>query len=198
MPFFIYTAKNEHYDKLKGKVEAQTLDQAASILQSRSLLVISLQPEKKSIVDEFMALFNAISQDEIVNFTRQLATMVTAGLSLTESLDILLRQSKSTMVKVIEDILREVENGSPFWKALEKQGKVFSIIYIQLVKAGETACILDQILERLADTMEKQKEFRAKTKGALIYPVIVFVAMIGIVTFIIVVVVPKFTPYYKH
>jgi type IV pilus assembly protein PilC len=197
MPFFIYTAKNEHHDKLKGKVEAQTLDQAAAILQNRALLVISLRPEKTTIFDELMGVVNAISQDEIVNFTRQLSTMVTAGLSLTESLDILLRQSKATMAKVIEDVLREVENGSAFWKALEKQGKVFSVIYIQLVKAGETAGILDEILERLADTMEKQKEFRAKTKGALIYPIIVFVAMIGIVTLMMVVVVPKLTAMYK-
>src|SRR5260221_9801345 len=197
MAFFIYTAKNEHHDKLRGKVEAQTLDQAASILQNRSLLVISLQSEKTTVVDQFMAIFNAISQDEIVNFTRQLATMVTAGLNLTESLDILLRQSKASMAKVIDDVLREVESGNPFWKALEKQGKIFSPIYIQLIKAGETAGILDQILERLADTMEKQKEFRAKTKGALIYPIIVFMAMIGIVTLMMVVVVPKLTAMYK-
>lgn len=197
MSFFTYTAKNEHQEKLRGKVEAQTIDQAASILHSRSLLVVSLRPESANPIDDLLASLNAVKQDEIVNFTRQLSTMITAGLSLTESLDILLRQSKSTMTKIIDDILREVENGSPFWKALEKQGSVFSAVYVQLIKAGETAGILDEILSRLADTMEKQKEFRAKTKGALIYPVIVLFVMVGVVSLMMTVVVPKLTAMYK-
>lgn len=197
MPFFKYSAKNQHDEKLKGKVEAQTMDQAATILHNRQLLVISLKPDSTNLIDQLMEFLNKISQEDIVNFTRQLSTMVTAGLSLAESLELLLRQSKPTMAKVLDDILREVESGSPFWKALEKQGHVFSVVYIQLVKAGETAGILDEILVRLADTLEKQKEFRAKTKGALIYPVIVLVVMVGIVTLMMTVVVPKLTAMYK-
>jgi len=144
-----------------------------------------------------MSSINAIGQEEIVNFTRQLSTMVTAGLGLTEALDILLRQSKPALARILDDVLREVESGSPFWKALEKQGKVFSVVYIQLVKAGEAAGILDNILERLAENMERQKEFGAKTKGALIYPAIVLVAMVGIITLMMVFVVPKLTAMYK-
>ncbi len=197
MPFYKYIAKNQHQERLIGKVEAQTVDQAATILQNRQLLVISLKAESASPLDDLMSSMNAVKQDELVNFTRQLSTMITAGLSLTEALDILLRQSKPTMGKVVDDILREVEGGSTFWKALEKQGKVFSVVYIQLVKAGETAGILDEILSRLADTMERQKEFRSKTKGALIYPVIVLIAMIGIVILMMVAVVPKLTAMYK-
>ncbi|MFZ1721324.1 MAG: type II secretion system F family protein [Microgenomates group bacterium] len=197
MAFFKYTAKNKFSETVKGKVEAQTIDQAASLLTSRELLVITLSPLVEDSFQFFKAKFFGIKIDDIVNFTRQLSTMITAGLPLSSALAILVQQGKPEMTKMVSGLLEEVEGGSSFAKALDKQKIYFSRIYIQLVFAGEAGGVLDNILERLAENMEKQKEFRAKTKGALIYPVIVIVAMLVVGAIMMIFVIPKLTEMYR-
>lgn len=197
MPLFKYTVKNEHGETIKGQVEAPSQEQAAVILRNRMLLVISLQKIEEDIFAPLRSMFGGIKFAEVVGFTRQLSTMITAGLTLTEGLNILQQQSKDALGKMINDVLREIEGGSTFAKALSNQGKTFSLVYIQLVKAGETAGVLDQVLDRLANNLEKQKEFQAKTKGALIYPIIVILAMIAVSFVMMVFVVPKLTQMYK-
>jgi type IV pilus assembly protein PilC len=196
MAFYKYTVKNEYGESISGKVEAQTKEQAAATLRNRSLLVISLQQLDENSLS-FLKALSGLKQDDIVNFTRQLSTMITAGLTLTESLTILKQQSKTAMAKLISDLQQEIESGTSFAKALESQGKTFSPVYIQLVRAGEAAGVLDQVLARLADTLEKDKEFRSKTKGALIYPVIVIIAMVVVAAIMMIFVVPKLTAMYS-
>jgi len=197
MSFYRYTAKNSFGETMKGKVEAQSIQQASGLLTSRGLLVITLNPLVEDSLASLKARLFGIKIDDIVNFTRQLATMVTAGLPLATALSILVRQSKEEMSRMVAGLLQEVEGGSSFAKALEKQKENFSRIYIQLVFAGETGGVLDTILERLADNMEKQKEFRAKTKGALIYPIIVVIAMIVVGIIMMIFVIPKLTEMYR-
>ena len=100
MPYFKYTAKNEHAENVKGKVEAQTKSQAVQILRSRDLFVVSLKPEGESSFMAFSSALSGIKQDDIVNLTRQLSTMITAGLPLTEAISILEQQGKPAMVKM--------------------------------------------------------------------------------------------------
>src|SRR5258708_5606575 len=126
MPFFKYTAKNEHGETVHGKVEAQTVEQGAGMLHNRSLLVISIKSMKGDSFSAIQTALFGIKQDEIVIFTRQLATMITAGMTLIESLGILRQQSKSAMGKMTTELQREVEGGATFAKALESQGKTFS------------------------------------------------------------------------
>lgn len=198
MAIYQYTVKNEHGETVRGRVEAQTKEQASAILRNRSLLVISLKPQSETPFSSINTLLFGIKSDEIVGFTRQLSTMITAGLTLTESLHILQQQSKPAMERMISALLREIEGGSTFAKALQSQGKVFSPVYIQLVRAGETAGMLDTVLSRLADTMEKQREFNGKVRGALIYPIIVIFAMIAVSFVMMVFVIPKLTQMYKE
>src|SRR5579859_854892 len=197
MPIFKYTVKNEHGDTVRGTVEAQSRSQAATILRNRSLLVITLQLINESAFSSLAPIFFGVKQDEIVTFTRQLSTMITAGLNLTDALDVLRQQNSPGMIKILDDLIQELESGGSFAKALEKQGHIFSPVYCQLVRAGETAGALDQILARLADTLEKEKEFRAKTQGALIYPVIVILVMIAVGFVMLIFVVPKLTAMYS-
>lgn len=197
MPYFKYTAKNEHSETVKGKVEAQNKTQAVQILKNRNLFVVNLALESEGSFTIFSAIFSGVKYNDIVNFTRQLSTMITAGLPLTEALSILEQQGKPAMVKVISELLKEIEGGSTFSKALGKFPNHFTKVYTQLVRAGETAGVLDEVLQRLADNMEKDKEFKAKTKGALIYPAIVLIAMLIVGTIMMVVVVPKLTDMYK-
>jgi len=197
VPYYLYTAKNEHSETVKGKVEAQNKIAAVETLRTRSLFVINLHEESDSFLGPLTNIFSGIKADDTVNFTRQLATMITAGLPLTEALNILEQQGKPAVIKMISEILREVEGGSTFAKALEKFPKVFNKIYTQLVKAGEAAGVLDDVMNRLADNMEKDKEFRAKVKGALIYPVIVVIAMIIVAGVMMVFVIPKLMEMYQ-
>ena len=197
MAFFKYTAKNKFGETINGKVEAKVIDQAAALLSSRGLLVIKLQPIGTDSFAFIKSFFGGVKFEDIVNLTRQLATMITAGLPLASSLAILVRDGKPEVTQMMASILEDVEGGNSFASALEKHKKAFSRLYVQLVKAGETGGVLDTVLERLADNMEKEKEFKAKTKGALIYPVIVMLAMVVVGGVMMVFVIPKLTEMYR-
>lgn len=197
MPFFRYVAKNKYGESVKGKVEAQNANQAAAELSSRELLVIDIHALTEDSFGALKAALFGIKQGDVVNFTRQLATMITAGLPLASALSILVRQSKPEISRMVATLLQDIEGGNTFSKALAAQKKVFSRIYIQLVNAGETGGVLDEVLERLAENMEKEKEFRGKTQGALIYPIIVISAMFIVGGIMMVFVIPKLTEMYK-
>lgn len=179
----------------KGIVEAQSLQSATTVLRSQQLVIIELH---EMGAQSFLGSFSGkIKFDDIVNFTRQLSTMIGAGLPLTDALSILEVQVTPNMQTKISQILRSVEGGSTFADALGAHADVFSKVYIALIRAGESAGVLDTVLIRLADNLEAQREFRSKTKGALIYPVIVLVGMslVGLVMMLFVL--PKLTAMYK-
>jgi len=197
MPIYNYLVKNEHGETIKGKVEARNESQASQILASRGLLVIDIRPLGEDSLAFVKQMMSGVKHTDLVNFTRQLSTMINAGLPLATALSILQEQSKESMSKLVGEILRDIEEGATFSKSLEKHSKQFSRVYIQLVKAGEVGGVLDSVLDRLAETMEKEKEFRAKTKGAMIYPVIVVIAMIVVGFIMMIAVIPKMTEMYK-
>ena len=128
MPFFKYTAKNEHSETVKGKVEARSISVAASILASRSLLVINIAPLEQGSFTFIKNMTSGIKEDDVVNMTRQLSTMITAGLPLSTSLSILAEQGRSEVSILINELLRDIEGGKTFSQALEKKPKVFSQI----------------------------------------------------------------------
>lgn len=196
MPFFKYVAKNSFNDTIKGKVEARNIKQAAAILANRQLLVISVTPLTDDTLSVIRGALFGVKQDDVVNFTRQLSTMIDAGLPLINALSILVRQGSATFSRLLAQVQQDVEGGAPFAKALEKHPKVFSKIYTQLVFAGEAGGVLDEVLLRLAENLEKDKEFRAKTKSALIYPVIVLIAMFVVGVVMMIFVIPQLTEMY--
>lgn len=198
MPTFSYKAKNQEGKTVEGKVEAANSVLAAGILKERALFVISVKDAGYgSLVGELNAMLDKVSTKDVVNFTRQLSTMITSGLTLTESFRILLGQSHPAMAKVVANLNREIEGGSSFADALSKHPTVFPKVYVALVRSGEAAGVLDRILTRLADNLEKAQEFRAKTKGALIYPAIIVIAMTIVTSLMMIVVMPKLADMYK-
>ena len=115
MSFFKYSAKNEHGEPLKGKVEAKSKSQAALILRERNLLVVSLKPAQQNNFSEVTTALSGVKFNDVVNFTQQLSTMITAGLPLVEALSILEQQSKKpSVVKLIGELLRDLESGMSF------------------------------------------------------------------------------------
>ncbi|MBI4990586.1 type II secretion system F family protein [Candidatus Gottesmanbacteria bacterium] len=197
MARFNYKAKDNQGKTQKGIVEATTLPQASNLLHERGLYIINIKEYTPPISLSLGG--DRVSFDELVHFTRQLATMITAGLTLVESLSILQQQlSKPSLIKLVNQIATDVQGGKSFAEVLEKYPKIFPPIYIALVKAGEASGKLDVILSRLADNLEKSRSFRSKVRGTLIYPTIVISGM-GIVTFIVMtVVVPRLTTMYKE
>lgn len=195
---FGYRVKNEEGKTLDGVLEASSLDHASKLLRGRGYLIIKVEEEKESEIKEIMRRFERVKVDDVVNFTRQLSTMVSAGLPLTESLSILRVQSPPAMSRVVSKVLEEVEGGKTLAIAMEEAGDgVFDDIYIALVKAGEAAGVLDEVLKRLAETMEKQRDFRSKTKGAMVYPMIIVIGMVIVAVIMMIFVVPRMTEMYK-
>ena len=195
MEKFIYKAKSNEGKSVSGQIEARDGHTAVGLLRKRGMFVISL--EKKKQDSGLLKFGNKINYKLVVNFTRQLSTMVTAGLSITDALNILEVQSEKAMAAVVSQLLRDVEGGSTLAAAMSKHPKVFSPVYAALVKVGEAAGVLDTVLKRLARNMEKQQEFRGKIKGAMVYPAIVVGGMVVVGLVMMIFVIPKLTQMYK-
>lgn len=196
MQRFRFKAKSKEGVTRKGIVEAQTLQTAVEVLRGQQLVVIELH-EAAQTGKGLMGFSDKVKYDDIVNFTRQLSTMISAGLPLTDALSILQVQVPPALSKRVSAVLRSIEGGSTFAGSLKEHKEVFTPVYIALVEAGEAAGVLDTILARLADNLEKQREFRAKTKGALIYPVIVLIGMALVGLVMMVFVLPKLSVMYE-
>jgi type IV pilus assembly protein PilC len=198
MEKFKYKAKDKEGKTVQGLVEASSITQAAKILREKDLLVIFLFPKGESLTTQVKKGLSRVTLQDKVNFTRQLSTMINAGLNITESLSILENQANPAMGQLLNDVVREVEGGGNFADALEKHPKVFDQIYVALIRSGEAAGVLDKILLRLADNLEKGSEFRRKIKGAMVYPVIVVGGMIAVIVIMVIFVIPKLTMIYEE
>lgn len=198
MPIYSYKAKSESGKDIKGEVEANDSKKALSALKEKRLLCYFLKEKKENKISYYLdRYFKKVTLGNLSSFTRQLATMVNAGLPLTDSLAILSAQ-KSKLAETIDRILRDIQGGLNLAEALAKYPKIFSLVYVGLVRAGEAAGVLDNILLRLADNLESQREFKAKIKGAMIYPIIIFIGMIGVMFIMMIFVIPKMMVLYKE
>ena len=193
---FNYKAKDKEGRLVTGEVEAASVNEAAKLVKGKGLYVISISPKIDSPFALVRRFQERITPRDIATFTRQLSTMINAGLPITEALLILRSQSKGSMQKIVAQILADVEAGESFSNSLSKHQKIFSPTYIALVRSGEVGGVIDTVLLRLADNLEKQEEFGSKVKGALIYPAIIIVGMI-IVSFVMMIfVIPRLTSLY--
>ncbi len=198
MPKFIYKAKDAKGGNVKGLIEAADQRQALSVLKERNLSCYSLSNKTEGLFSGVTnKYFKKTNFADVTAFTRQLSTMINAGLPLTESLAVLKAQ-ESTMTEISGLILQDVKEGKNLADSLKKFPKIFPQVYIALVSAGEAAGILDNILNRLATNMESQREFKGKIKNAMVYPVIVLIAMFGVIFGMMVLVIPKLTSLYEE
>lgn len=198
MQQYTYFAKDKEGKSVKGKVEAKSLNEAARLLRDKGLIIIRISPRQPFFLLLLVKSFaNKVGLADIAIFTRQFATMVNAGLPLTDALSIVRTQSSPGLQTIMNQVLSDIEGGMALADSFAKHPKVFSPVYISLVRAGETGGVLDKIFTRLAENLEKQREFQAKVKGALIYPVIVMIAMAAVMASMMIFVIPKLTSIYK-
>lgn len=194
---FDYRAKDEKGKTISGVVEARNEEQAVKLLRARKLLVTSIRPQRGALFPQIKGI-RRIKMDDKVNFTRQLSTMINAGLPLTEALSILETQASPAMSVVVAEVLSGVEGGGSLADAMEKHPKVFDTVYVALVRAGEAAGILDNVLNRLAENMEEQREFQSKVTGAMVYPAIIVTGMVIVAGIMIIFVIPRLTVLYEE
>ncbi|RKY38480.1 MAG: type II secretion system F family protein [Candidatus Omnitrophota bacterium] len=190
MPKFSYTAKNLQAQTVSGVVEAENAEAVARELKKRNLAIISITEEKEK---EFERKGGKIKVREMVVFSRQLSTLINAGISLVASLNILYSQFESEkMRRIIANIRSDIEAGTSLSSSFAKYSHIFPPIFSNMIKAGETSGSLDEILNRLAEYLERTENLKRKVKSALTYPVLVVVMAAVIVSFLMLKVVPAF------
>jgi type IV pilus assembly protein PilC len=190
---FRYTARDPATGKyVKAEVQAENEAAAAKLIRKEGLTPIDIALGDKSAAGILAKHFNHIKIKDKVLFSRQLATLINAGLPLVQSLRSVNNQTTSKPLKVIiNQVVADVEGGATLAAAMSKHPEAFNRVYISLIAAGETSGTLDKALERLAVQQEKDADIISKVRGAMIYPAIVLVVMIGVVGFMITKVLPQ-------
>lgn len=185
-----FSAKNTQTgETVKSEVQAENEHTAAKLIQDQGL--VPLEIKLSNDVDKDRKLKRIKSKDKVL-FSRQLSTLINAGLPLVQSLRNVNQQTTSSSLKaVINDIIADVEAGSTLAYAFGKHPQVFNTVYLSLVGAGETSGTLDVALERLANQQEKDADILAKIRGAMIYPIIVLIVMIAVLGFMVLQVLPQ-------
>ena len=140
------------------------------------------------------AIFNGVSKSDVANFTRQLATLLRSGIALAESLNTLFEQTDNVRLKVpVGEVRTAVNEGSAFADALSKHPKIFDELYVSMVRAGEVAGNLDEVLERLADFLDGAQKLKSKVQSAMIYPLIMLIVGAVIMAVLMIAVIPEVT-----
>ena len=198
MPQYKYVAKELSGKTQKGIVEAKDKDTAIGVLRKRNLVIITLEEGGAKSAQTPAFLKKSIQADDLVVFSRQLATMIESGIPLVNCLDILYDQMDNLELKgVVKSARDDIESGASFSEAISKHPKVFSPFFVNMSKAGESSGALDEILDRIATYLEKTSNLQKKIKSALIYPAVV-VGMSLLVTIILIVkVIPVFKDIYS-
>lgn len=193
--FFKYKAlKNNKI--VEGKIESHSTVDVVNYLRNNNFFPINITAVENH--NSLNNLFVKVGFNDIVDFTRQLAIMLNAGLTLIDCFDILKKQTTNfALLKMIKDIDKDIRGGQTLSSALLKYKGSFSNLYIALVRSGEASGKLSEILLKLADNLEKQREFKGKIKGALIYPAIVVIGMVAVMFIMVTFVVPKLLVLYK-
>ncbi len=212
MPTFTYEAMNASGQEVKAEIEAGSSDEAIARIRQQGFFPTKIKekaakkaksggggaaaaaaPAKKGGLGSLSFSVGKVSAKHITQFTRQLSTLQDAGLPILRSLKILWQQQKPGQLKnTLDQVAADVEGGSTLSEAMARHPKSFDKLYTNMVQAGETGGVLDVILQRLADFMEKSQKLKRKVIGAMIYPACVITFSILIVTGIMIFVVPKF------
>ncbi|HBG61055.1 MAG: hypothetical protein A2Y03_11335 [Omnitrophica WOR_2 bacterium GWF2_38_59] len=197
MATFKYVAKNAESGNVTGKIAADNKESVIEALRKKKLIIISVVEVKDSKITGSSFQSKKVKPDEIVIFTRQLATMVDAGIPILQGIDALKDQvSHPLFQKVLTNVYDDIQHGASLSAAFNKHPSVFDTLFVNMVRVGETGGVLSQVLDRISTYMEKSLKLQRKVKSALIYPSVI-VSMATIITIILLVkVVPTFAGIY--
>lgn len=195
---FEYTARDTSTNKVvRSTVQAESERSAAKLLMAQGIVPLNIveQGKNRNLWQRFT---NRVTAKDRIIFTRQLATLINAGLPLAQSLHTLADQTQSKrLVTIINEIITSIESGSTLSDAFAKHPEVFNDVYIALISAGEVSGTLDEALERVANQQEKDAELLGKVRGAMVYPAIVLVVIVGVIGFMLFTIIPQIERLYK-
>src|SRR5215210_4616890 len=178
MALYTYRALDKQGEVIQDKAEGSGTLAVAHELRQQGLLVIDVK-EQSVAQKDILAPFKGIRLGDLVVFSRQLSTMINAGLPIVRALYVLSEQTENPKLQeVVVAVRKDVEAGLSLSEAMEKHPKAFSRLYVEMVKAGEVGCILDGVLLRIADQLEREQDLRRKIRSAMTYPVLVLVMAI--------------------
>ncbi len=193
MPIYIWQGVTPSGEKKKGEIEAKDERAAQVLLRRQRIRITKIKQKPKDLLENVSLFQPGVKTKDVVVFTRQLSTMIDAGLPLVQGLDALASQQENkTFKKILQEIKQDVESGSTFADALKKHPKIFDRLYCNMVQAGEMGGILDEVMARLASYMEKAEALKRRVKGAMMYPAIVLTIAIVVLTIILIFVIPVF------
>ena len=202
MPKFVYTTLDSNGKEISDVVEAYDVSVAAGIIRGQGKVITSLKEVEVSKNSEgspsssILDCLSFITSSDIVMMFRQFSILIKAGVTLTNSLQILCVQARKTKLKkLLDQVLTGVEEGSTFADALRKHKRIFTPFIVNMIECGEVAGTMDIVLESIADYLEEKSEFRTQVITSFIYPAIVVVMCIIVVTFLAGFVIPKFMPF---
>ena len=196
MPIYKYKALTSDKRTISGLVEATSESIAIETLEEKGMSIVNLEEQTKLFSGSFSALqfFNRIKAKDIVIFSRQFSVLISANVTLVQSLKILSKQVENVRLKaVVGEIAEEIDGGARLSDSLAKRPDVFSNFYINVIRSGETSGKLDEVLNYLADELEKDYDMVSKIKGAMIYPAFIISGLFIVGIFMMVSVVPKLT-----
>jgi len=196
LPRYFYTAKSFKGEARSGVLEVKDKKELSRILHQQGLVLISASLEEEKIKKGkpklTFTIFKGVSLTEKMMFARNLQVMIAAGISLPRSLNILAAQTRNKhFQKALLDILEEVTQGKSFSESLRKYPQIFPELFVSMIKVGEEAGTLEEVLKNLTYQMEREHDLRSKIKGAMMYPAVIICAMIGIGVLMLIMVVPK-------
>lgn len=196
---FEYTARDSKTgEKIKAEVQAQSEQAATNLIGAEGLSLLDIKLKDSSGGGLLSRFKNKVKSKDKILFARQLSTLINAGLPLVQSLRSVLEQTESKPLQaVISNVIADVESGGSLSDSFSKHPRVFNNIFVSLVAAGETSGTLDKALERIAFQQEKDAEIVSKVRGAMAYPAIVLLVMLGVMGFMIVSVLPQVENIYK-
>jgi type II secretory pathway component PulF len=196
VPLYRYKARDKEGALHTGTMEARAKDAVADQLGGMGFIPVLIEAQTQAqrlVMPDLFARFTAVKPQDMIVFSRQLATMISAGIPLLQSLFTMERQTENARLKqTIGDVRRDLEAGVSFSGAIAKHPVIFSKMYVNMIRAGETAGILDDILSRLALLAEHEADTRARVKTAVRYPILVLVAISVAFVFLVTFVIPKF------
>ncbi len=190
MPVFEYTARTLKGELVRDKIDLPTKDDVIAHIRKNKMILVQVVQGAKSIGFKFGG---GVKTRDVVIFTRQFATMINSGLPLVQALDILAQQTENkALAEITRQVVSDVESGHTLADALRKHPKGFTDLYVNMVAAGEAGGILDTILLRLAQFLEKNDAIVRKVKGAMIYPAVIFSVAAIAVAVLLIFVIPTF------
>lgn len=197
MPIFIYKARNRSGRKSKGDLDVSSLEVARTTLQRKGFTDIRVKPKPKDIL-EGTFLEESIKSRDMVVFSRQFATMINSGVPILQSLQVMCEQTENGKLRrALYSIRNSIEGGSSLFDALRRFPDIFDTLYANMVNAGEIGGIMDVVLLRLSEYIEKAAKLKAKVKSAMIYPGVVISVALAVVAIILIFVIPTFETMFK-